>query len=201
MARQVEIIQHLWCDPCLDNPDGPVYTQAVREVTLAFGPPGKALKPKVLAVCEIHDKELSSIEQWYRELAQDDPDKPVKHRAGRTPAEVDPVAPDAKPFPCAACDYRSTSYGGLKQHIRKHEIGLRGYRMIEEGAFKVTKINKDNTLEIDFGPEADIDEKVGCPVPGCPVEYDLRLYGEQFIKARIGTHLSFSHPEFERNNP
>lgn len=190
MARAVEIIQHLWCDPCLDTPEGPIYTQAVREVTLAFGLPGKPLKPKVLAVCEIHDKELAPLEEWYRDLAQEDPDK--KPPASRVNANGRQVSPANTGDPCVICialkvphPSAPTTQEALRQHIAKfHQIGYFGYQRIQEGRYKVTGEYKDGRVKLNYG--GDPEEITQCE--HCPTRWDARVFENppRLLTAHIG---------------
>ena len=186
MARQVEIITHLWCDPCLDEtPDGeePRYVEAVREVNLGFGPVGKKeLKARVLAVCELHDKEVVlPLEAWYQTLAQDDPEKRKTATSAPTPKPVTRVrAPENIGDPCLVCQAlgvdpvpRPSTLNAQKQHnVKFHRLGQTGYTRIAEGRYVVKGENEDGTLVIDFrGEEGEITK-----CPSCPAEWDERLF-------------------------
>lgn len=115
MARQVEIIQHLWCDPCMEEtPDGDEtrYVEAVREIPLVFGAKGKS---KVLAVCELHDKEVvQPLEEWYRRLAQENPDQP---RPGKVRTPKPPTSEESGPV-AVACPICNKPYAFLGGHWR-----------------------------------------------------------------------------------
>lgn len=108
MARQVEVIQHVWCDPCMEEtPEGEEtrYVEAVREVPLVFGARGKR---KLLAICELHDKEVvQPLQEWYTRLAQEDPDKPAR-RASHLAQPKD----EEDDRPVESCTVPGCSYAG-----------------------------------------------------------------------------------------
>lgn len=177
MAREIEIIERVWCDPCQAADQK---TPAVREVTMAFRIPGRPLKEKLLGVCERHDVGVAQVEEWYRELAQEDPDRRKTTSTTRvTDSGRRGSVPNAGD-PCIVCQAlgvddvpKPTTVEALRQHIAKfHSIGYTGYLRIAEGRYVVKGVNDDGELDIDFqGEKADITQ-----CPHCPQKWDARLF-------------------------
>lgn len=154
MARQ--IIQRVWCDPCMLQADGDdeVLVEAT-EVTVAFG----AMKPRVIAVCEVHSKELiEPLRDMIQGLPTVDGGNPGSGRPKAAVAaenEVECLVP--------GCGARLKNRGSLSSHVRQsHDMPLVEYRkQYEQGQGQLT---------LDDEPEK---IKVECNVEGCSKTYNI----------------------------
>lgn len=125
MAR--EVLTRIWCDVCLaDVEDGeePTHTEAeeTSPVTIGF------LKPRVVALCEAHRKELfDPFDQLVRELGQ-----PL-HSGGPVIAAPTGSRPKAYPCPDPECEKHDDAYanasslGGHAQRV--HGMSLTELRV------------------------------------------------------------------------
>jgi hypothetical protein len=210
MARESFVVTNTWCDPCFDSTpvdEEPLRVPAVREITLAVGTVGRAVKQKILGVCEQHDKEsIQLVEEWYTHLAQENPDK--KPRAVKAAPAVTPPPPhlrgalDDVGKPCVVCvaigaetPTVPSTVDSLRTHIAaRHSIGWAGYKKIRDGQIDITGLNADGSIKFDF---KDLEGQVyACPKDGCNTSWDDRLFDSP--PRLVTSHVKKEHPELAK---
>ena len=113
MAR--EIIQRVWCDPCLINSEGEEHSDAT-ETVITVG----SMKPRNLALCDRHAKEmLDPLVEVLKEVAIAEP--AVQARVATAVAPSDRIT-------CAECGRTLKNRGSLGSHVRNgHGFTLAEY--------------------------------------------------------------------------
>lgn len=143
MAR--EIISKTWCDPCMAREER---VEGV-EHTITIG----NQKPRVLAVCPVHEKEfvtpvLEALAE-YAAPADRVRTKPGKAEAGSgtgqpwSPPSNAPLHDPDHPCKCAypGCNGTSTTDNGLAQHVYKfHNITKKQHDQLASGETTIKKL-------------------------------------------------------------
>lgn len=171
MARELVI----WCDICMLDE---VKSEGV-ERTLTID----NLKPRKLAVCEQHDKEIiEPIRQMLLDLGQTEDGKvrPTP-TAPRGPALA---SDDNGRVPCVLCTETSKSEGGLVQHVRlHHKMGRAEYKLISSGRLSLEQVQKGDWDAMEC------DDEFRCPECRQPFPPDLmEVWKQAMIQHRKRKH-------------
>ena len=176
-----EIVSYTWCDVCL-NAEEEVRSEA-DEVTIQID----TLKPRALALCETHNKELlEPLRQALLDLGQK-VDQMVAAAPGR-PATI----LGAEPIMCELCGggpYKGK--GSRASHVRStHGIDQREYRR-RVAEMRGEEPAPESPAESLFSDTEEIPDAFKCDVDGCGKVYDPRKY-ERPAQA-LGMHKAKSH--------
>lgn len=170
-----EVISYTWCDICLDRDDARVEAE---EVTIQLA----ALKPRVLALCEVHTKEIiTPLREILQELGQVDTTATVA--TTRTPSANRQAGQFFCPEPSCGKMYH------YKQSLRNHCRENHGTTLNE--LLKVhgeSQRGGDTTLP---GTDPSAAEEFACDQPGCNVAYDPAEYAKP--AQALGLHRKKVH--------
>lgn len=180
MAR--EVVTHVWCDVCLQEDN---YSEAKELPPITLG----GMKPRVLALCELHEKEVyQPIRELLTELG-------VVADSLHTGTKFPGTSPGSGVWPCPdpGCPKHTKPY--------KHEQSLRNHARDVHNV-SITVLRKQ------FGPggggapdEALFDEEDPGPAPAvteavCDVEGCDKVYAWPEIRypaVALGVHKSKAH--------
>ena len=192
-----ELIVKSWCDVCYA--DG----QSVegREVAAVIADPeARTIRPVLLTVCEVHDKEYVAPLQQILE-ALDLPLVEKVHEATpaaprKPPSKSSAYDPQTCEFPMedrpnGICGFESKNRNALAAHVRaQHGLVQKDYRAVISGDVALPEIAESGAAEVDEPfPEPDEDGVLHCP--RCEVSY---APGEvKSPKQALGLHMSKVH--------
>lgn len=124
MAR--EILVKLWCDPCLAQDE----RVEGRELPPLLLPELTGRRPRVLTLCERHEKEVyTPIVELLEEHGQ-----PVNEEG--VPSSSGTLAPSLQPVNCPECGHTSPNRAALAGHARKRHDKTLGEVLGEETPYK-----------------------------------------------------------------
>lgn len=180
MAR--EVVTHIWCDVCLQEDDQ--HVEAVETPPITVG----TMKPRVLALCERHTKE---VYEPFKELVTDLGVVAHDTTASAAPRRSPGTSPGSGIFPCPVPECEKQT------HPFKHEQSLRNHSKQVHGV----PINELREAYPD-GPEptlfAAAEEsgapkvrEVTCGFEGCDVTYSWPTH--RLPAQAMGVHRSKKH--------
>lgn len=160
MAR--EIITKIWCDPCMEEEK---YVEASETPPITIG----SLKPRVLALCEVHMKGIfEPLREALQELGQIQPESRADMM--RMPG----TSPGSGIFPCPVptCTKHTKPYKH-EQSLRNHARDIHGSTIIElrEKYADVTPglFDDEPPVPDEVPPPAVLEAP--CDQPGCETVY------------------------------
>lgn len=176
MAR--EVVTHIWCDVCMHTDD--VYTEATETPPIVLG----NMKPRVLALCDVHTKEVyEPIKELLTELGQ-------VADAAKFPG----TSPGSGTWPCPdpACHKHDRPFKH-EQSLRNHSKQVHGMTIAELRRFHAGEaglFDGEPEVQVAATPPPKVTEAV-CDQRGCDVAYTWPEY--KAPAQAMGVHRAKAH--------